>query len=361
MIDPHGEYSAAFKGIGELFNVDNLADALLADELRGALRGLPHLHRRRAPAGHGHPRQMPAPGARARTAPPKGMAKLTVDSPIPYLLSDLTNAIARRDGHAQQGDRHRAVHAAQDQDRRAQGRSALSVHVLGHARRRHDGQLHRQDLPPARAAASRSRSSTSRACRRTSSRSVVAVLSRLVFDYAIWSRSEVPRPVLLVCEEAHRYIPSDKTSTGQAVRKILERIAKEGRKYGVSLGLITQRPSDLAEGVLSQCGTIIAMRLNNDRDQASSSRRCPKARAASSTSSRRFATANASSAARACRSRSASPSTISSATAAGLVRSALLRAVAPVRARRKRWSAASSSAGAARDGRSPLAFPLRSS
>jgi uncharacterized protein len=49
---------------------------------------------------------------------------------------------------------------------------------------------------------------------------------------------------------------------------VLERIAKEGRKYGVSLGLITQRPSDLAEGVLSQCGTIISMRLNNDRDQA---------------------------------------------------------------------------------------------
>ncbi|MEO7178993.1 MAG: DUF87 domain-containing protein, partial [Allosphingosinicella sp.] len=96
---------------------------------------------------------------------------------------------------------------------------------------------------------------------------VVAVLSRLVFDYAIWSRNEVPRPVLLVCEEAHRYIPSDKTGGGQAVRKILERIAKEGRKYGVSLGLITQRPSDLAEGVLSQCGTIIAMRLNNERDQ----------------------------------------------------------------------------------------------
>ena len=52
------------------------------------------------------------------------------------------------------------------------------------------------------------------------------------------------------------------------MRSILERIAKEGRKYGVSLGLITQRPSDLAEGVLSQCGTIIAMRLNNERDQA---------------------------------------------------------------------------------------------
>ena len=96
---------------------------------------------------------------------------------------------------------------------------------------------------------------------------VVAVLSRMVFDYAIWARNEPQRPVLLVCEEAHRYIPSSTTGSGQSVRKILERIAKEGRKYGVALGLITQRPSDLAEGVLSQCGTIISMRLNNDRDQ----------------------------------------------------------------------------------------------
>jgi hypothetical protein len=63
-------------------------------------------------------------------------------------------------------------------------------------------------------------------------------------------------------------IASVHAESGQSVRRILERIAKEGRKYGVSLGLITQRPSDLAEGVLSQCGTIISMRLNNDRDQA---------------------------------------------------------------------------------------------
>ena len=74
--------------------------------------------------------------------------------------------------------------------------------------------------------------------------------------------------MLLVCEEAHRYIPNDDVAEESSVRDILSRIAKEGRKYGVSLGLITQRPSDLAEGVLSQCGTILSMRLNNDRDQA---------------------------------------------------------------------------------------------
>jgi DNA helicase HerA-like ATPase len=97
---------------------------------------------------------------------------------------------------------------------------------------------------------------------------VVAVLARLVFDYAIWGRDEKQRPILLVCEEAHRYVPNEKNADGSSVGSILSRIAKEGRKYGVSLGLITQRPSDLAEGVLSQCGTILSMRLNNDRDQA---------------------------------------------------------------------------------------------
>jgi hypothetical protein len=90
----------------------------------------------------------------------------------------------------------------------------------------------------------------------------------MTFDFAIWSRNEPQRPILLVCEEAHRYIPSDRDPGKSSVGRILGRIAKEGRKYGVSLGLITQRPSDLAEGVLSQCGTIIAMRLNNERDQA---------------------------------------------------------------------------------------------
>src|SRR5690606_3742506 len=62
-------------------------------------------------------------------------------------------------------------------------------------------------------------------------------------------------------------VPAERLDTYGSARKNLERIAKEGRKYGVSLGLVSQRPSDLSEAVLSQCGTIIAMRLNNERDQ----------------------------------------------------------------------------------------------
>ena len=98
---------------------------------------------------------------------------------------------------------------------------------------------------------------------------VVSLLSRLVFDFAMWSRRHAgATPILLVCEEAHRYVPHAGLDTRvQSARKSLERIAKEGRKYGVSLGLVSQRPSDLSEAVLSQCGTILSMRLNNGKDR----------------------------------------------------------------------------------------------
>lgn len=96
---------------------------------------------------------------------------------------------------------------------------------------------------------------------------VVSIISRAVFDFAVWSRGNDARPILLVCEEAHRYVPTDDTTIFNSTKKAIERIAKEGRKYGVSLGLVSQRPADVSESALSQCGTIFAMRLNNDRDQ----------------------------------------------------------------------------------------------
>ena len=96
---------------------------------------------------------------------------------------------------------------------------------------------------------------------------VVSVLCRLVFDFAVWTSQEHSQPVLIVCEEAHRYVPQAVSESAGAARGAIERIAKEGRKYGVSLGLVSQRPSDLSETVLAQCGTIISMRMNNDRDR----------------------------------------------------------------------------------------------
>ena len=94
---------------------------------------------------------------------------------------------------------------------------------------------------------------------------VVSVVSRLAFELATWSERKLP--ILLVCEEAHRYIPRDKSLGFHSTRRIIGRIAKEGRKYGVSLGIISQRPSELEPSTLSQCSTIFSMRLSNELDQ----------------------------------------------------------------------------------------------
>ena len=96
---------------------------------------------------------------------------------------------------------------------------------------------------------------------------VVSMISRLIFDYSIWSRSETTVPILLVCEEAQRYLPHEDGYARTAAQRNFERIAKEGRKHGISLGLISQRPSDLSEAVLSQCGSLFVMRLTTERDQ----------------------------------------------------------------------------------------------
>jgi uncharacterized protein len=97
---------------------------------------------------------------------------------------------------------------------------------------------------------------------------VVSVISRLVFDFAVWSDRARTPPLLLVCEEAHRYIPEDdKAQSFTSTKMALSRIAKEGRKYGVSMCLVSQRPSELSASVVSQCGTLFALRMNNTKDQ----------------------------------------------------------------------------------------------
>jgi DNA helicase HerA-like ATPase len=97
---------------------------------------------------------------------------------------------------------------------------------------------------------------------------VVSLIARMVFSVALWGERELVPPVLLVCEEAHRYVPADPRLGFGATRRALERIAKEGRKYGISLGLVTQRPSELSSAILSQCGTLVGLRLNHRDDLA---------------------------------------------------------------------------------------------
>ena len=95
--------------------------------------------------------------------------------------------------------------------------------------------------------------------------SVVSVLARMAFEIALWSDDTYE--IALLCEEAHRYIPADLAQGFLPTRQAIGRIAKEGRKYGASLGVVTQRPSELDPTVLSQCSTMFAMRLANERDK----------------------------------------------------------------------------------------------
>ena len=95
--------------------------------------------------------------------------------------------------------------------------------------------------------------------------SVASVLCRMAFELALWGQGAIH--TLVVCEEAHRYVPADPELGFFPTRQAIARIAKEGRKYGVSLGIVTQRPVELDQTILSQCSTVFAMRLSNDNDQ----------------------------------------------------------------------------------------------
>jgi DNA helicase HerA-like ATPase len=94
---------------------------------------------------------------------------------------------------------------------------------------------------------------------------VVSVMSRLAFDIAMWSEGKIA--ITFVCEEAHRYVPRTEDQGFEPTKRAISRIAKEGRKYGCSLCIVSQRPGDVDPTILSQCSTIFTMRLSNERDQ----------------------------------------------------------------------------------------------
>lgn len=103
----------------------------------------------------------------------------------------------------------------------------------------------------------------------------VSLISRILFDFC-FHYSKIKHqtkelndiPVLIVCEEAHNYIPRSENAAYRSSKKSLERIAKEGRKYGMSLMVVSQRPSEVSDTIFSQCNNFIALRLTNPNDQS---------------------------------------------------------------------------------------------
>jgi len=97
---------------------------------------------------------------------------------------------------------------------------------------------------------------------------ISAQIGRLAFEFNYWNPRRRDFPILLVCEEAHQYVPREADTQHAATRREIERIAKEGRKYGVGLCVVSQRPLELSETVLSQCASFICLRISNPDDQA---------------------------------------------------------------------------------------------
>lgn len=98
---------------------------------------------------------------------------------------------------------------------------------------------------------------------------VTGVFARLLYDVQFWMQPEKRTPFVFVCDEAHLYLPvrADADAVEKQALYSFERIAKEGRKYGVSLLVVSQRPSDVSQTILSQCNNFLILRLTNDQDQ----------------------------------------------------------------------------------------------
>ncbi len=266
MIDPHGEYAAAFRSTGLILDVTNLQMPYWLMNFEE------HCETLLSTTGDSRQEDMEILAkcllqARMKNRLAEGLGKITVDAPIPYLLSDLSAILQNEMGKLEKATSTAPFIRIKSKLDELKGdpryQFMFSGMLVNDTMADFIAKIFRL---PARGKPISIIDVSGVPSEITST--VVAMLSRLVFDFAIWSREEKTRPILLVCEEAHRYVPNEKNADGSSVGRILSRIAKEGRKYGISLGLITQRPSDLAEGVLSQCGTIISMRLNNERDQA---------------------------------------------------------------------------------------------
>jgi DNA helicase HerA-like ATPase len=268
LIDPHNEYGRAFAKAAEVINVDNLQLPFWLFDFEEAVGIL--IRGGTAQEQEAQALILKDAMTRARrhyAGESHAATTLSVDTPMPFRVSDLVRFIAEGMGRLDKPDtsmpylRLKTRLESLRDDRRFSfmfsdwlvGQDALSQIVGRLLRIPVTGRpLTIMDLSgvPSEIADV-----------------VVSLSCRLMFDFAVWSdRGRMP-PVLLVCEEAHRYVPADERIGFAATARAITRIAREGRKYGVSLALISQRPSELSAQALSQCGTIFALRLANELDQ----------------------------------------------------------------------------------------------
>jgi uncharacterized protein len=268
LLDPHGEYAAAFPDLAErvtpdklqlpywLFSFEEACEVFCSSDPIARSREIPILKDAILLAKQDYLCDDAAK-----------LAQLTVDTPVPYRINRLEKRIAEAMGKLDRPDssmpyvRLLATIEGLRKDRR------YAFMLEGLALRDGMGEILSRILripvegkPITIIDISAVPSEIVNA--------VVSVLCRIIFDFALHSEREEAIPVLMVCDEAHRYIPRDERAGFEPTIRSISRIAKEGRKYGVSLCLVTQRPAELSETILSQCSTIFALRMNNEKDRS---------------------------------------------------------------------------------------------
>lgn len=276
LLDPHNEYATAFREWGEvisprnmqlpfwLLTFEEIVEVLIGDtERKPEIEILQELIPI-AKAKYAASRSGAEQNGRLRRNP-NDAGRYTVDTPVPYRISDLTGIIDDRMGKLEnkrdlspyRNIKSRIEQITQDA-RYAFMFGSLTVYdgmaqILGRIFRVPVNNkpitiLELTGLPPEIVNV------------------VVSVLCRMTFDFAVWGEGKVP--VTLVCEEAHRYVPAANDAGFGPCKRAIAKIAKEGRKYGASLCIVTQRPAEIDPTILSQCNTVFALRMSNDKDQA---------------------------------------------------------------------------------------------
>ena len=277
LIDPHNEYTPCFGDKAQvfsprnvrlpfwLFNFEETIEVFLGG--RSAIEEEVEILSEVIPlAKAAYLQYRSADRSRSPKSAIRKTTGFTADTPVPYRLEDLIGVVDERMGKLENRSSRLVYHKLIDayQTVRNNPRYAFMFENREY-RRRHDGRYssHLFRLPPNGKPMTIMQLAGFPA---EVIEFVVSVLCRMAFDFGLWS--EGAAPMLLVCEEAHRYAPADSKLGFGPTRRALSRIAKEGRKYGVYLGLVTQRPSEIDPTIVSQCNTLFVMRLSNDRDQA---------------------------------------------------------------------------------------------
>lgn len=273
LLDPHNEYATAFKEWAEVINPRNMqlplwllnfeeaVEVLIGDKTRKAeieiLQELIPLAKQRYSSGRGGDNQKIR---RNRNE----AGRYTVDTPVPYRVSDIMAMLDERMGMLENKkdltpyrNIKTRIDTISNDGRYAFMFGSLTVY---------DGMaqiLSRIFRVPVEGKPITILELTGIPTEIVNV--VVSVLCRMTFDFALWSEGQVP--VTLVCEEAHRYVPLNSDLGFEPCKRAIAKIAKEGRKYGASLCIVTQRPAEIDPTILSQCNTVFALRMSNDRDQ----------------------------------------------------------------------------------------------